>query len=97
MGVRKCWVTGEDPDNRVLPSFKSEFSNNQKNEIGEVVLAIKLGIKAVIIRLAARKKIFYVLLELKQIFIYFRKVYGYKVLKFITRVYKLLFKEEEEE
>ena len=67
-----------------------------EKEIREVVLAIKLGIKAVIIRLAARKKIFYVLLGLKQIFSYFRKIYGYKVLKFITRVYKLLFKEEEE-
>jgi len=55
-----------------------------EREIREVILTIKLGIKAVIIRLAGRKRILSSLLGLAIIlFFYFRKIYGYKVLKFI--------------
>jgi hypothetical protein len=57
---------------------------------------IKIGLAAGIIN-AGFKKIFSSLLGLKQLLQHFRKVYGYRVLKFIMKKYQLLFKEEEEE
>ena len=67
-----------------------------QKRIKEIILSIKLGLKSVIIRLGVHKEILKALLGTISIFTYIRKIFGYRILKFIKIAYKLLFKEEEE-
>ena len=67
-----------------------------QKRIKEIILSIKLGLKSVIIRLGVHKEILKALLGTISIFTYIRKIFGYRILKFIKIAYQLLFKEEED-